>query len=93
MKASSLGRYKRLFSTAVDDRMVTRIFKSAVGIDNITATQIRIPFRIGVMHDALVLFIFFLFFCHHEVTSRDKNPCEMFIVHKLDQDALLKQKC
>jgi hypothetical protein len=77
MDTSSAARYMRRFSAAVGDRVATRIFKFAVGIDNVTATQIRISFSIGMMHDALV---FFFFFFHHEVSFRNKNPCQIIIV-------------
>ena len=61
-----MDRYMRFCSAAAGDRMVARIFKFAVGIDNITATQIGISFGTGVMHDAVLFFLCFFFFFHHE---------------------------
>jgi hypothetical protein len=60
--------YKRLFSTAVDYRAVTGIYISAVGIDNITTTQVGVALRISFMHRAFISFFFFFFFPMHNFT-------------------------
>jgi hypothetical protein len=60
--------YKHLFSTAVGYRTVTGIYISAVGIDDITTTQVGVSLRISFMHRAFISFFFFFFFPMHDFT-------------------------